>query len=212
MPANIHIEGRTVSAVPWRSKGHAAGASVGGALLRNPGGGGGGGECGGGQAERVPGRAVLGSGLSARGGAHQPKAEEHKVRNASRRSPPIFFFCCVIYKQQPEARKCPATNLCLMSSAPEGQASVFVRKDWLSLQDSNNSSYVSNNIIIDTSMLANSIRYCDYRGSYLLVPLLITLTASAGTDFNPAEPNTSADCVISLKNFYASLIHSVQMT
>ena len=98
-----------------------------------------------------------------------------------------------------------------MSSAPEGQASVFVRKDWLSLQDSNNNSYVSNNIIIETSMLANSNRYCDYRGSYLLVPLLITMTSSAATNFEPADPAHSADCVVSLKNFYGSIIHSIQI-
>ena len=64
MPAKIHIGGRTVSAVPWRTKGHAAGVSVGGALLENPGGGGG--QGGSEQCERTAGRAVMGSGLSAR--------------------------------------------------------------------------------------------------------------------------------------------------
>ena len=47
-----------------------------------------------------------------------------------------------------------------MSSAPEGQASIFLRKDYLSLLDSNNGSYVSNNIIFETSSIANSNRFC----------------------------------------------------
>ena len=98
-----------------------------------------------------------------------------------------------------------------MSSAPEGQASVFVRKDWLSLQDSNNNSYVGNNIIISTDMIANSNRYCDFRNAYLLVPLLITMTAPIASGFAPAEPAGSADCAISLKNFYGSIIHSIQI-
>ena len=99
-----------------------------------------------------------------------------------------------------------------MSSSPEqGQASVFVRKDWLSIQDSNNGSYVSNNIIIETSMLSNSNRYISYRDSFILCPLLITMTAPGPTNWDPADPNTSADNVISLKNFYGSIIHSIQI-
>ena len=99
-----------------------------------------------------------------------------------------------------------------MSSSPEqGQASVFVRKDWLSIQDSNNGSYVSNNIIIETSMLSNSNRYISYRDSFILMPLLITMTAPAATGWNPTDPAHSADNVISLKNFYGSIIHSLQI-
>ena len=99
-----------------------------------------------------------------------------------------------------------------MSSSPEqGQASVFVRKDWLSIQDSNNGSYVSNNIIIETSMLSNSNRYISYRDAFILMPLLITMTAPGPTNWDPTDPVTSADNVISLKNFYGSIIHSIQI-
>ena len=63
----IHIAGgRTVSAVPWRTKGHAAGVGA-GALLGNPGGAGMGSVYDGvEQYEKMTGRTVLGSGLSAR--------------------------------------------------------------------------------------------------------------------------------------------------
>ena len=96
-----------------------------------------------------------------------------------------------------------------MSSAPEGQASIFPRKDYLSLLDSNNGSYVSNNIIFETSSIANSNRFCSWRDSYLLVPLLITLTSGAA--FRPADADTSADFVVGLKNHYGTIISSYSL-
>ena len=96
-----------------------------------------------------------------------------------------------------------------MSSAPEGQASIFLRKDYLSLLDSNNGSYVSNNIIFETSSIANSNRFCAWRDSYLLVPLLITMTSGAA--FQPATADTSADYVVGLKNHYGTIISSYSL-
>ena len=67
MPHKIHIGGRTISAVPWRSKGHATGVGC-GALLGNPGGGGEGSVYNGvNEYEKMTGRTVgIGSGLSAK--------------------------------------------------------------------------------------------------------------------------------------------------
>jgi len=97
-----------------------------------------------------------------------------------------------------------------MSSMSEGTPSVFVRKDWLSILDNQNQSYQGNQCVIDTSQLANSNKYMNYRESYFTIPLLLTLTsaASASTPFSPATAATSADYAIGLKNWYGSIVHS----
>ena len=43
-----------------------------------------------------------------------------------------------------------------MASMSEGSPSIFVKKDWLSILDNQNGSYVGNQCVIDTSQLANS--------------------------------------------------------
>jgi len=101
-----------------------------------------------------------------------------------------------------------------MSSQSEGSPSVFVRKDWLSILDNQNQNYQGNQSVIDTSQLANSNKYMNYREAYLMCPLLLTLsgtgTANAGADtyFQPATQGRSADFVMGLKNWYGSVIHS----
>lgn len=97
-----------------------------------------------------------------------------------------------------------------MSSMSEGTPSVFVRKDWLSILDNQNQSYQGNQCVIDTSQLANSNKYMNYREAYFTIPLLLTLTsaASASTPFSPATAATSADYCIGLKNWYGSIVHS----
>jgi hypothetical protein len=104
-----------------------------------------------------------------------------------------------------------------MSSQSEGSPQVFVKKDWLSILDNQNQSYVGNQSVIDTSQLANSNKYMNYREAYLALPLLLTLTGicpvgGLATDFpdpfEPATSATSADYVMGLKNWYGSIIHS----
>jgi len=104
-----------------------------------------------------------------------------------------------------------------MSSQSEGSPQVFVKKDWLSILDNQNQSYVGNQSVIDTSQLANSNKYMNYREAYLALPLLLTLTGicpvgGLATDypapFAPATSATSADYVMGLKNWYGSIIHS----
>ncbi len=63
-----------------------------------------------------------------------------------------------------------------MSSQSEGSPAIFVRKDWLSILDNQNQNYQGNQSVIDTSQLANSNKYMNYREGYLTVPLLSTLT------------------------------------
>lgn len=97
-----------------------------------------------------------------------------------------------------------------MSSMSEGTPSVFVRKDWLSILDNQNQNYQGNQSVIDTSQLANSNKYMNYREAYLTMPLLMTLTQSVGSAaiYAPATGATSGDYVMGLKNWYGSIIHS----
>lgn len=98
-----------------------------------------------------------------------------------------------------------------LSSQTEGPPTVFVRKDWLSLLDNQNGSYAGNQSVIDTSQLSNSNRYMSYANAYLQIPMVMTLTADANSDlFLPANAATSADNACGLKNWYGSIIHSIQ--
>jgi hypothetical protein len=97
-----------------------------------------------------------------------------------------------------------------MSSQTEGNPSVFLKKDWLSILDNTSGSYSSNQAVIDTSQLANSNKYMNYQEAYLAVPLLLTFSASAASasSFLPGTAGSSADHLLGLKNSYTSLIHS----
>ena len=99
-----------------------------------------------------------------------------------------------------------------MSSMSEGTPSVFVRKDWLSILDNQNQNYQGNQSVIDTSQLANSNKYMNYREAYLTIPMLLTLTQSIGStatwDCALADGTKSPDYVVGLKNWYGSIIHS----
>lgn len=97
-----------------------------------------------------------------------------------------------------------------LSSQTEGAPSVFVRKDWLSLLDNQNGSYAGNQSVIDTSQLSNSNRYMSYANAYLQIPMVMTLTAdTVGTAFTPVT-SLAGDYACGLKNWYGSIIHSVQ--
>jgi len=101
-----------------------------------------------------------------------------------------------------------------MSSMAEGTPSVFVRKDWISILDNQNQNYQGNQCVIDTSQLANSNKYFNYREAYLTVPMLLTLTQNTGTGtgglFTPdGEGAGSADYFMGLKNWYGSVVHSM---
>ena len=102
-----------------------------------------------------------------------------------------------------------------MSSQSEGNPSVFVRKDWLSILDNQNQNYQGNQSTIDTSQLANSNKYFSYRECYLTIPLTLSLTggATSGTTYwTPASANqnsgSSCDFAVGLKNWYGTIIHS----
>lgn len=97
-----------------------------------------------------------------------------------------------------------------MSSMSEGTPQIFVKKDWLNILDNQNGNYNGNQSVIDTSQLANSNKYMNYREAYLAVPLVLTCsnTGAGATLVAPNAAATSADMFVGLKNWYGSIIHS----
>jgi len=64
-----------------------------------------------------------------------------------------------------------------MSQMTEGSPSVFVKRDWLNIQDQQNGNYGGNQLVIDTSQLANSNKYMAYREAYITMPLTLAVSA-----------------------------------
>ena len=99
-----------------------------------------------------------------------------------------------------------------MSSMTEGTPQIFVKKDWLNILDNQNGSYSGNQSVIDTSQLANSNKYMNYREAYLAVPMVLTASNAAAADavplVAPAVAATAADMTFGLKNWFGSIIHS----
>ena len=99
-----------------------------------------------------------------------------------------------------------------LSSMTEGTPSVFVKKDWLNILDNQNGSYQGNQSVVDTSQLANSNKYMNYREAYLAVPMVLTAVSGTAGSFlvQPATAGgaTSADYVFGLRNWFGSIIHS----
>lgn len=100
-----------------------------------------------------------------------------------------------------------------MSQVSDAPPQVFVRKDWLNILDNQSQNYSGNQCVIDTSQLANSNKYMNYRESYLSIPLLMTLNAStfATNNLQPATPASSCDYSLALKGWAGSLIHSLTL-
>ena len=100
-----------------------------------------------------------------------------------------------------------------MSQVSDASPQVFVRKDWLNILDNQSQNYSGNQCVIDTSQLANSNKYMNYREAYLSIPLLITLNASsyATNNLQPATAGSSCDYSLALKGWSGALIHSLTL-
>ncbi len=102
-----------------------------------------------------------------------------------------------------------------MSQMTEGSPQVFVKRDWLNLQDQNNGNYLGNQMVLDTSQLANSNKYMAYREAYFAVPLLLTATNASGAGnglmANTQVSGNSCDRAFGLKSWFGSLIHSMSL-
>lgn len=102
-----------------------------------------------------------------------------------------------------------------MSSMTEGTPQIFVKKDWLSILDNQNGNYAGNQSIIDTSQLANSNKYMNYREAYLAIPMVLTASSADVNQATMAPATiggaTSADMAFGLKNWFGSIIHSLTL-
>jgi hypothetical protein len=99
-----------------------------------------------------------------------------------------------------------------LSSQTEGSPTVFIKRDWLSILDNQNGQYSGNQCVIDTSQLSNSNRFMSYREAYLQIPMIMTLTGDVpNLTFAPATAATSCDYACGLKNWFGSIIHSIQV-
>ena len=98
-----------------------------------------------------------------------------------------------------------------LSQEVEGSPQVFLRRDWVKILDNQNTSYASNQCIIDTSQLSNSNKYFSYREAYLMMPLLLTLTGPVlnnNAGFAPATSASAVDYAMGFKNWFGTMIHS----
>jgi hypothetical protein len=99
-----------------------------------------------------------------------------------------------------------------LSQSTEGSAQVFVKKDFLNILDNQNGNYSGNNSVLDTSQLANSNKYMNYREGYFAVPMVLT-ASNANVNVAiplvaPATTATSVDLAFGLKNWWGQIIHS----
>jgi len=97
-----------------------------------------------------------------------------------------------------------------MSSQSESESNIFIKKDWVTILDNQNSIYSSNQSVLDTSQFSNSNKWINYSESYVTIPMLLTLTQTGanGATFLPLTPANSCDYALGLKNWYGSIIHS----
>ena len=86
----------------------------------------------------------------------------------------------------------------------EVSSSEFVDKQWLYVNDNNNSSY-SSQIVLDTTPLSNAGGYIGWMESFLAVPLVLQVQ-SAGISSDTAP---SLDWFLGMKNGYWNILHSL---
>ncbi len=97
----------------------------------------------------------------------------------------------------------------MAQSTDKAAPSVFVKKDYLNILDSNSGNYNGNQIILDTSQLSNSNKYMSYREAYLSVPLVMAVTSvTAANMLNVNDMKSSSRC-FGLKNWFGSIINSM---
>ena len=89
--------------------------------------------------------------------------------------------------------------------------SVFLNQSYLSVLDSNNGSYSSSQSTLETTSLASSDRFMDYREAYLSIPLLLTLGNATNANNAGLVDATDVSKIMGLKNSYTSLIHSMSV-
>ena len=86
----------------------------------------------------------------------------------------------------------------------EISSSEFVDKQWLYVNDNNNSSY-SGQVVIDTTALSNCGQYLNWSESFLAFPMVLQVESAGG----PITQTSVNDFMIGLKSGYWQIIHSL---
>jgi len=87
----------------------------------------------------------------------------------------------------------------------EMPTSEFVDKQWLYVNDNNNSNYTGQ-IVLDTTPLANSGSYINWQEAFLAIPLVLQIETSAGIGASEA-----VDWSLGMKNGFWQIIHSMSV-
>jgi hypothetical protein len=95
-----------------------------------------------------------------------------------------------------------------LSSTSETIDRPFINKDWQYVNDQNNGSYASGQVIISTETLSNSGKWVNFQEAYLKVPVIAVVSSKTG---GVAQDMTAAgtEFVAGLKNGHWNLIHSM---
>ena len=86
----------------------------------------------------------------------------------------------------------------------EVSTSEFVDKQWLYVNDNNNSSY-SSQIVIDTTPLSNAGGYIGWSESFLAIPLVLQMESAAMA----SQDDVVSNYLMGLKNGYWNILHSL---
>ena len=84
--------------------------------------------------------------------------------------------------------------------------SEFVEKQWLYVNDNNNSSYTGQ-VVLDTTALANSGSYINWSEAFLAIPLVLQLEG----DSSPLTSSLALDWAVGLKSGFWQILHSMSV-
>ena len=88
----------------------------------------------------------------------------------------------------------------------EISSSEFVEKQWLYVNDNNNSSYAGQ-IVLDTTSLSNCGSYINWSEAFLAIPLVLQAEGSA----TAITASNSLDYLMGLKNGFWNILHSMSV-
>lgn len=87
----------------------------------------------------------------------------------------------------------------------EVPSSEFVEKNWLYVNDNNNSSYTGQ-IVLDTTSLSNSGSYINWSEAFLAIPLVLQVEGDA-----TITSSLALDYAVGLKNGFWQILHSMSV-
>ena len=94
-----------------------------------------------------------------------------------------------------------------MKSQEKKYDSVFNKREWLYINDTN-TSYDQGTSIFETTSLSNNSKFLDYNSGYLSVPIMITLTSSVASD-TAIKTTMPYQKAVSFKQSFLSMINSI---